>query len=556
MAKASRRLAELTLQALRQRNECSLANYEPTPTQLAYHQSTCMRRLIEGANRSGKSYSMAQEMGWVLSRTHPYREVPEGGDYFLMSLSRDQAHLQWAPYLLGKGAAPNAFGYGGAIPNWAIKTKANGKPDIAWESYSGKRVPVEIPTIYGSRLILKWHGDKNVWRRMQGLKLFGAWLDEAGDDTEMLLAELEMRLTDARTLMLRGELPKGSIMLDWGATPTDCNESLEIWRAKGMDPDEANFRTFHIDPSENKHVSAEARQVAAEGMSDEQRAIRVDGTASAMAGRYLLPTFHKDAHVRVKPYIPGPTDNIICAYDPGGRKDDTGILFAYLSPDRPKLLRVFKFITGKSLSTPEEAALISEVLNGRKLSWLAYDKQGACHTADRGTGQSILDQLKERLREQDYWWDGMPHYRAPKSKPENRIKMILKYLAPPPDFAPSPLIEIDPPSETNGLGKFIRELRQYRLKSGHGDVSSKSIYEKDNEGPDCLGMMLLSSHGGPEWRDRGLNVEREPVMRLPPPKRKPDRELTIEELVNRERMEASKRIAAGRKRRGKRRHRR
>lgn len=70
----------------------TLRLYKPLPSQLAFHRSTAPERLAIGGNRGGKTSSVATELAWILTGTHPYWEYPkEGGRCFVVGA--DGRHL-------------------------------------------------------------------------------------------------------------------------------------------------------------------------------------------------------------------------------------------------------------------------------------------------------------------------------------------------------------------------------------------------------------------------------------------------------------------------------
>lgn len=482
----------------RRRMRHKLNNYQPGATALLAHQSNAPRKLVTGPSRGGKSYSTGQDIGWSVTATHPYKPNITGERMFLFCLSRAQANLVWRPMLLGKDSRPGVVCDDGFIPPWEIAVTPRGKPDVSWDHNNGMYVPKSLRMRNGNELSLWWHGDPNAWQRFQGIPFLRGWIDECGDHTDNLVQEIGSRFMDCMS-----KYGSDACYAWWAATDTTANEQYAQWMDRGLDPDDALYEAFILKPGENPGITNEARAITAATMLNQEDAdVRVWGTRTRGDDKRILTTFSRVKHIRSEPYMPSDRDNLILAYDPG-LKDDTGILFAYVGPHNVRQLNIVNFWTIKDASVKGECEYVKEWLRGRKIRFIAYDKN-SCLRKEKGLGMNLLAQLKEHLNEPEIWHDGEMHFKPPKGQIPAGIKRCMSYLEPPESVSTEPLIMIDPPTPENGLNKFCNELQQYRLRAtaSNCELRSHNIYPKNNEGPDLLRYLVMCS---PVWQDLGIN---------------------------------------------------
>jgi len=454
-------------------------------------------------HNTGKTHLAAIDISLSLSAIHKYRPNVTGQKFVLFVPSRDQAYDVWRPRLLGKGAAPTSLGSGGVLALWDMKVKSSGRPEISWTYAGGKPVPTAIMMKNGNELRIRWSGS-NANKRFAGDEYYAAWIDEPGNDMEATLDELVPRFRTALT-----QFPDHGGRIVWPATDVEGSEAMATWRERAADPEQAGrYEVVNLTHEDNPAVSIEAQIEIAEGLSEEGRAIRVDGTQHGGASRIVYPMFQKSLHVANTPYIPGETDNVVVAYDPGIVGDDTGLLFSSLCPENPAVYHLWHFLAKAGMTISEEVAAIKQVLGGRLMRAFIYDPHMTTRI-EKGTGKSILTQLFEAgLSDRSLWAGGRVNAVKPKMKSKSiapSIKRVKSYLKPDPLVSACPLISLDPPNEHNGLRKFVRDITMTRLKKGFSgvEITATAINQKNQEAHDTLRMLCVT---GFQHRDLGRNM--------------------------------------------------
>lgn len=306
--------------------------YEPLEIQEKFHRSTAKRRLVRAGNRGGKTLMSAMELGMAVTGQHPYVRYPKSGRAYVVTKDNRGIGETIYPKLFKAGAfkiiRDAETGKWRAFRPWTPEDKdreSESKPappiipprlveSIAWENKK-ENVPRKVVLRNGWELSFFTSGGKPP----QGMDVDIVWFDEEITDPDWL-PEMLARLLDRRGRFW------------WSATPqagTDqflmLSERAEEQRGwKKPQVEEFAFKT-----EDNHHFSEEDRNTLAADLTEEERAVRLDGQFAAL-GFLMYPEFSMKVHGVDMPEGIPPDWTRYCSIDPGNTV--CAVLFAAIPP--------------------------------------------------------------------------------------------------------------------------------------------------------------------------------------------------------------------------------
>lgn len=465
--------------------------FSPTPTQEQF-----LRRdikdcysLISSVNRGGKSTIACVDLAWTLRGIHPYRPNYKGLTIIQFTPSRLQAANVIGAKLFKKSElylpnAPASIKNEPMIPAWEIE-KLN-EPNVA-----GMKVPYELIMKNGNRLLFSWSGVEGIAKRIAGLRLDAAYVDEDAG-TVALFDEVYPRLLDAQSDSSR----PGLGYFVWPCTNVNYNEAHESF-VERADRGVAGHKVYVIGKNENPAIDLNKREALKDVLSADAARIRMEGdlTAGELVSVYGKQ-WQDERHILPYEYQITPSDNIWISYDPGVDHPMGMGAFA-INKEMPLRLHACKMWNYRGETIERDANNLQEWLQGRKLTGFVYDTN--LKNKDRGGGPSVLERFKELLAARGivpmagFWQSKKNH--AP------GIAMTRHYLDPNPDDRTVPtLLVLSKPTDANGTGMLRQQLLKYRGKESTKFTGAGGVVKKDDELVDLLRYLIMNrpSHN-PDW---------------------------------------------------------
>lgn len=394
--RARKILAELAARKLD-----ALALYEPLPVQKEFHASKCRMNLLRGSNRGGKTLPAAVEVARAVTGRDPHKKYPKKDGRFFC-VGKDLAHI--GQVMWRKLSRPGAFKI--------IRDLATGK----WRSYRPRSPEDQVreeeaipaPPLIPPRMIkdIAWESKKeeipsvvhltNGWeicfysslgKPPQGSDIDGFWFDEEIVDPAWL-PEMQARVLDRRG---RGI---------WSATPQAGTEQLyelherarrERW-VKGC-----SVREHVILLSENPHIREEDKKALAEGYSEEERRVRVDGDFAFISFR-MYPEFSMLVHGVDRFEVPLDW----CRYvviDPGHQR--CAVLFAAIPPANDHCY-IYDELYLKDCDAYKFAVNLASKTKDQQIQACIIDPNMAAST-EVGSGKTVARQFTEALEREKFY---------------------------------------------------------------------------------------------------------------------------------------------------------
>lgn len=517
-------LSEDELEFLLQQQLDPVVNFRPWPTQLRCFTSRARYRWIGGANRKGKSALLAYEAAAVARRLHPTRSVSKPTTGLILAPSREQLQDPWEKKLLSNS---ELSGFEGRpfIPPWEVKK--------VWHTHgAGAPTLKQLDLKNGNIIRFGVSKDPESWKRRAGQALAWILLDESEGDLN-LLNELYPRLLDAnKDPQIVAEAGGGWLL--WGATPTTANIALMRFIASCDDPKEPDWEGFRLGEADGDDADRRERERLRGAFSEEDFELRMKGTAN-FVDRLLIYGKQWDESVHTLPhdYEPIDTDNIWIGYDPGGagkESHDTGIMFAVITKDEPKTIKVWRYVRRNRTTLGYDVELMANILRGRSVEGFVPDP--SINKTEKGSGKSLRQQLKEELVRQKIRVNrGLIHVL---NRHDPGIKRVQTYLE-------QGLIQINPSKESGG--QLVRsQLVSYRSYEPGIYQGVKGVVKVDDEAPDCLRYLVMAK---PYWVPRGCGKAEWTGPEKPLPPQPPIPEDDAPDVVNYKlQLERSQRIMA------------
>jgi hypothetical protein len=286
-----------------ERRRCHpLWNYQPDDhelrNQLGFHCSEAPIRLVYGGNQSGKSHSIAQEIAWWLTGTHPYIETPDSPRIYCLS-----AFYKTVQEGIWRHLAK-------MIPEWVIAAEGATIDRTTLPSWRRLTDGAQID-------FLSAEGREDARRKAAAAEIDLAVIDEEIDG--LLWEELM-----SRRLTRGGKIIVGATLVR--SEPWCCD--LEN-RAKRGDPTVHMTRLDTERAAEVGHVSKAVVEEMKETLPEEELAVRLHGHSRSLED-LVYPEFRLSTHTCDPFKIPEGWTRY-CALDPGWRT--FAVLWAAVSPD-------------------------------------------------------------------------------------------------------------------------------------------------------------------------------------------------------------------------------
>lgn len=242
-----------------------IASYVPSPKQAEYHALGAKYRecLVGGGNRSGKTYSVSNELSYHLTGNYPtwwagrrFTKAPR-----IWVASRKTEFLRDVAQKLLMGP-PEALGTG-SIPEKSIikATKRSGSIPDALDT-------VTVRHITGGISRMKFKSYEEGWETFQGESVDGVWLDEEPDDFKIYTESLA-RIGDTR----------GIVWISF--TPLKGRTETIV---RFMEQRVAGSAFILIGLKDATHLTQEQRDEMEAGYPKHERAARVNGEPKLGAG--------------------------------------------------------------------------------------------------------------------------------------------------------------------------------------------------------------------------------------------------------------------------------
>ncbi len=503
-----------------------VVNYQPRPTQKRCLLSRTRYRWLGGPNRGGKTAHVAIELAMAARMMHPVRTVRSRPiTYLVLAPRREQLQDPWGKKLL-KDCELRGFAGRPLIPDWDIE-------DVRFTHGAGEPTVKQIDMKNGHTVRFGITGTVDAWKGRQGQQLGAIFPDESESNMQMM-EEWFARLLDVNDdPQLVAECGGGWIL--WGATQTTANPGLTRYvdLCDNPSPEANDFEAFRI-PAEESIISMAERERLKIAFDDEGYNVRMLGT-SAYADRLLIygKQWREQQVMLGEDYVPQETDNLYVAYDPGGagkESHDTGILFAAVSKDEPKRIKVWRYVRLNRTTLGYDVELIAKILRGRPLEALIPDP--AINKTEKGTGKSLRMQLREEMTKQKITCHrGLVHVL---NRHDPGIKRVQTYLE-------RELIAISP-SKESGCQILRGQMVSYRSNEENVYHGANGVMKVDDEGPDCMRYLVMAK---PFWVDRpcGKALWKQEAIPPPPPIAEPE-VLTEDQENYRMQLERSARLTA------------
>lgn len=451
--------------------------YKPGPTIKACFASDALYRMLAANNQVGKTTGLQVEAVRMLRGKHPFK--PWFGPVRLLVVvpSRAQAAVVWGQRLLDKCEMLGEVGKYPFIPKRDIKKIYNAYSPLG-------PYPGSIHLKNGSSAYLVLSGDKNSWKRIEGM-MFDYIIRDEADGNENLGEELQLRILKAQD---NPDRPWAGGIL-WGFTATKINDEAEEFSKRcqdGVVTAVGRHEYFFIEAKENPAVSMKGREALKDVLSAEAYNIRGVGRGTAADNERIYARYWDPArHVRKTPYIIQPTDNLWITYDPGWRHP-CGIACWAINHERPRTSILCRWYCYKFGTRSEHMGSMAEWLGGRTATGIVCDP---AILKTESNGRSYFSLMDEELPSH-----GINLFRdltTGRNRNEDGIPLVIKFLE-------ENMIEVDPFGE--GCNDYIGQMLAYRYEKDKDGSLTSVIHKKKDEAPDCTKYHVSKI---PMWCDYG-----------------------------------------------------
>lgn len=448
-----------------------------SPTQRSFFTSRASFRLLTGGNRSGKTATGLVELSMLARNIHPHRKPYRKLTIIAYAISRQQAAEVVQKKLFESSELPG-FDDEPMIPAREVDWDESGSIK------AGFRTWYRIVMKNGNRILFSWSDSEDTQKRIQGVQADYVFFDENAGSRKLLVESL-MRLRDVRSAARRGDYGEdgwhaGGII--WCATATDINEGFDDFKEHCENPAEPDWALYYIPPGENPTVD-ENDEAINDFLTDEERAIRIHGTASAAdLVRIYANQWDEEKHLFSEPLPHSSSDNIWLGYDPG-MDHPTGLVFVIITKADPSTLNIVRYIRHNRRTMAEDAAAVAEFLQGRRLAGVVYDT--VMKNTDK-RGSSTLRLMKEEFAAAGI--TPLSGYFAAAKNHQQGITLVRRYLQPLRGGPPLLRFYNDVDS---GVKAGLRELLNYRGKEATQFTGAGGVVKKNDEFPDCLRYLVM-----------------------------------------------------------------
>lgn len=382
--------------------------YRPLPAVRAFHASAAKWRVIDGANRAGKTLAAAVELAAAVTG---YRGItcegapfkPKDGRAHVIGLSEPHLAVLWRK--LSKPGAYSCIYDAKSGELRAVKWDDENARMIDPEDLARRAEWVESPPLIPEHAIesVAWRKRKegvpgtvtlvtgwtiefipSMGRVRQGEHVDFGWIDEAIQNDEHYY-ELCRGLVDFGGSGWRSRAV-------WSATPQVVN--LRLWElrnaAEASAPDVAAFR---LTLDDNPFVSEEERRRFAERLSDDGARVRIEGIPALETLRVYPQFAPRSPHV-IEPFEVPANWSVYLGVDPGRQRCGTVVGVVGPREDALYITDAFVHSEGDALSWAEQVARIVR----RPVVAVVMDSQaGGAHSL--GQAETVAWFYMKALRE-------------------------------------------------------------------------------------------------------------------------------------------------------------
>jgi hypothetical protein len=338
----------------------------------------------------------------------------------------------------------------------------------------GFRFYYDVTLRNGSKIHFTWSDDPKTKRRIQGVRADMVYVDENSGDEELII-ELWKRLLDVQSDPSKGPWGGGFV---WGATGTTINPTFETFREACLsEPPKQYHEGFIIPPGETGAISKEAHERLASVLTEDQRRIHIDGTATSTdLVRIFAKQWNDHRHMLKEDYQVKSEDNLVLGYDPGIIHPTGMILFA-ISPQSPLRHIAVKCWLHAGRSLEYDMECLDAYLLGRRLRAIVYDYKA---NERQKYAEPLVVSMRKLLKERDL----MPHndYLVAGDKRHYiGIQTFRRYLDPDHfDKTVPPLLSVCPSYESGG--QMLRsQVISYRGKESTKFTGPGGVIKKDDD---------------------------------------------------------------------------
>ena len=484
--------ARLVLKVRSKQDACKL--YVPNPIQALYLNSRARYRIGVGVNRGGKSTIMAYELAAAARRIHPTRSTTVNGTYLLFCPKRSQLNEIWAKKLLRDSELANLPEPCPFIPEWEIDK-------LGYTYGAGLPTIKDIRLKNGNSIACFPSDTQDVWRKVEGLGMvLGIGVDEAVGDSNFL-SECATRLLDANSND-KVVADCGGGWLCWNGTQNKDNPPLDqlVDNITNFPLKYDQFAIFRLTSDDNKTIKVSEREKLRLLMSDEQYAVRMDGTESVGGQMRVFPQWSDKRHWITDPtqvHIPSDKASFWLGYDPG--VNHTGMVMCCIEPEAPRTLRVVHCWQTQRCTIEYDVLQLRKYLRGRFLEGIVYDQ--ASKQAEK-VGDNVASKLARVLQSKAYavtvkrgMCQGVSSYKS-------SVPILRQYLDPDPrDKTVAPFITVNGDIESGCHILRSQMLFQHFTTAAH-ELKEQAISKGNDH---CLDALRYLCTLKPYYTKRGEN---------------------------------------------------
>jgi hypothetical protein len=442
-----------------------VVQYKPGPTARKFIESKAPWRLIFAANQVGKTTALIWDCCAILKNKHPFRKRHKPVRILLLVPSRAQACQVFGARMINASELKGEIGQKPFLHDHEYGR-------IEWAYSPQGKYPGLINMADGSVLFVALSGDKNSWKRLEGITFDYVYRDEA-DGNENLGDELNPRLLKAASL--RDSHPDHWWLggMAWGFTKTKVNDEASEFQKRCEDgvPGHEAFYPDATVQDENPAVSIEQRMDMATRLSEDAFKLRGLGTATAESILGIFPEVDFDRHI-VPDYDAGDRDNIWFGWDPG-ITDRFGLVAFCIRPEYPQTIHVLDWFSERHRTLDYQAQIIARYMQGRRMEGLIADQ--ASRRREYSKGQPIIEMFMGIIQDQ---------LRVPVERGhiigisliEQTVAQVKRYLDPNPgDATCRPLLVCNERARGFMEGVANARMRNPKAKLGDGNIAGKNL---------------------------------------------------------------------------------
>jgi hypothetical protein len=388
-----------------------LALYNALPTAERFHECRKKWRIIDGSNRSGKTFTACAECSRAWCGCDPYDKYPRnGGNAIVVGRDGDHLAMLWQKYS-EEGAF---FIIRDEHTNlWRAVRPHPGDPtrlDDYDQAYSEKWKPA--PPLIPRRLIIggepayedRGKGIPRLLRMKTGWTiLWRSSLGKSPQGSHLNLAHFDEHLNDesfyheaVRGLVAINEPPKWIPRGIWSATPEDLNPQLLDLR-EAADNGSETVDAFSLFISDNPYIPQEERQIFHDSLPPELRAVKFYGEY-ATVGRRIYRTYDPAGIHGCEPFEIDPTKfTRFAVLDPGTQH--CGTLFYAVDPNEQHTY-IYDGFDVRGMDAKAWAQQVKSRENGMKFEAFVIDQRmGRQHSP--GSPENVAEQYWRALQDAD-----------------------------------------------------------------------------------------------------------------------------------------------------------